>query len=74
MIDAQTNPKLLAGIIASSPDVLIIIEARLSWLRVRHKRTQRLSARILGSVLFQHQFALQPEGVCPRPRRTKWHP
>jgi hypothetical protein len=29
MIDAQTNPKLLADLIAPSPDVLIIIEAML---------------------------------------------
>jgi hypothetical protein len=59
MIDAQTKPNLLAGVIAPSPDVLIIIEAMLSWRPARHKRTQRLSVRILGSVLLQHQFAVQ---------------
>jgi hypothetical protein len=45
--DAQTSPVFRVEVIAPSPDVLIIVEERLSRLRVRHKRAHRLVVRAL---------------------------
>jgi hypothetical protein len=42
MIDAQTSPMFRVDVIAPSPDALIIVEARFSEFRLRHKRTQRM--------------------------------
>jgi hypothetical protein len=42
MIDAQASPVFRVEVIAPSPDALIIVEERLSRLRLRHKRTHCL--------------------------------
>jgi hypothetical protein len=41
MIDAQTNPVLLADFIAPSPDVLLIIGAMVPYMHMSHKRLRR---------------------------------
>jgi hypothetical protein len=46
-MNAQTSPVFRVEVIAPSPDVLIIVEERLSRLRLRHKRTHRLVVRAL---------------------------
>jgi hypothetical protein len=46
MIDAQTSPVFRVDVIAPSPDVLIIVEERLSRLHLRHKRPQRLDVSL----------------------------
>jgi hypothetical protein len=47
-MDAQTSPVFRVEVICPIPDVLIIVEERLSWLRLRHKRTHRL---VVGALI-----------------------
>jgi hypothetical protein len=60
MIDAQTNPLLFADFIARSPDILLIIAARLPYRGPLYKRTQRTRVLNFGRCAFSDiNFALQ---------------